>query len=84
MTSNDDYYRGEADKERVTVPEKQAKQGGYRRVTLWIMVVSLILASIVGYVLLSTTEDYTADNAAPIESAPDNPTPPVVPGESTN
>jgi hypothetical protein len=84
MTSDNDYYRGEADHERVTVPEKKAKQGGFRRVTLWIMIVSLILASIVGYVLLSTTEEYTADNPAPVESAPDNPTPPLVPGESTN
>jgi hypothetical protein len=82
--SNNDYYRGEADKERVTLPEKEAKQGGFRRVTLWIMIASLILATIVGYVLLSTTEDYTADNHAPLESAPENPTPPVVPGESPN
>ncbi|MGF1620252.1 MAG: hypothetical protein ACFCUR_06535 [Rhodomicrobiaceae bacterium] len=82
--SNNDYYRGEADKEQVTVPEKRAKQGGFRRVTLWIMIVSLILATIVGYGLLSTTEEYTADEPAPLESAPENQAPPIVPGESTN
>ncbi len=84
MASNKDYYRGEADKGRVTVPEKQAKQGGFRRMTLWILIASLILATIVGYVLLSTTEEYTADTPAPVESAPENPTPPIVPVEPAN
>jgi hypothetical protein len=58
----------------------RAKQGDRRTVTFWILVVSLILAAIVGWILIAGTEEYTADRPDPVEEAPNPQSPPLVPG----
>jgi hypothetical protein len=58
----------------------RAKQGDRRTVTLWILVVSVILAAIVGWILIAGTEEYTADQPDPVEEGSNPQSPPLVPG----
>lgn len=52
------------------VTEPRAKQGDRRTSTFWILFMAVMLTAIVGVVLLSTTEDYTADRPNPAAEAP--------------
>lgn len=61
------------------VNEPRAKQGDRRTSTFWILFMAVILAGIVGVVLLSTTEEYTADRPEPAAEAP---APNTAPGTS--
>jgi hypothetical protein len=76
MIDND---RGEREtRSRSTGPvvsEPRAKQGDRRTSTFWILFMAVILAGIVGVILLSTTEDYTADKPTPAAEAPAPATP---------
>lgn len=70
---NDSVHRG---------PEKtgvRAKQGDRRTITFWILVISTVLAAIVGWFLIAGTEQYTADQPDPVEEAPSPQSPPLVP-----
>lgn len=58
----------------------RAKQGDRRTLTVWILVISTILAAIVGWILIAGTEQYTADQPDLIEEAPNPQAPPQVPG----
>lgn len=44
------------DNDHIELPEKKAKQGGFGRIVLWVLIASLALAVIVGAILLSNTE----------------------------
>ena len=71
--------RPRADGPVTTAP--RAKQGDRRSSTLWILFMAVILAGIVGMVLLSTTEDYTADQPNPAANAPASNSTPTTPGQ---
>ena len=59
----------------------RAKQGDRRTSTFWILFMAVILAAIVGVVLLSTTEEYTADRPKPAAEAPAPSATPASPGQ---
>ena len=63
--------------------ETKVKQAGPPRVTLWVLLVSILLAAIVGFMLLSNTDEYPpsaqrnpVENAPVSGSQPDTPTAP--------
>jgi hypothetical protein len=52
-------------------PETKVKQAGPPRVTLWVLLASLLLAAIVGFMLLSNTDEYPPSTQRnPVENAP--------------
>jgi hypothetical protein len=58
----------------------RAKQGDRRTFTFWILVVSTVVAALVGIVLLAARTEYTSKPPAPVTAgAPANQTPPDVP-----
>jgi hypothetical protein len=59
----------------------RAKQGDRRSSTFWILFMAVILAAIVGVVLLSTTEEYTADRPEAAQEAPAQNATPTNPGQ---
>jgi flagellar basal body-associated protein FliL len=67
--------------QQVRSTETKAKQGGAPRVTLWILLVSILLAAIVGFMLLSNTDEYPPSaQRNNVENNPvsgNQPTPPV-------
>lgn len=60
--------------------ENKIKQGGPPRVTLWIMLASIALAAIIGFMLLSNTDEFPPSTQRnPVENNPvsgSQPTPP--------
>ena len=64
----------------VRTTETKAKQAGPPRVTLWVLLVSILLAAIVGIMLLSNTDEFPPSTQRnEVENAPvsgSQPTPP--------
>lgn len=61
--------------------ETKVKQGGPPRVTLWVLLVSILLAAIVGAMLLTNTDEFPPSTQRnPVENNPvsgSQPTPPT-------
>jgi hypothetical protein len=61
--------------------ETKVKQAGPPRVTLWILLTSIVLAALVGAMLLTNTDEYPPSTQRnPVENAPvsgSQPTPPA-------
>jgi hypothetical protein len=66
--------------------ETKAKQGGPPRVTLWILLASVALAAIIGFMLLSNTDEFPPSaERNPVENNPvsgSQPAPPQAPPET--
>jgi hypothetical protein len=71
------------EEKRVVLSGKKARQGETNQYTLWALTISAVLAAVIGFVLLTTTEDYTADQPNPLADAPDTNAPPLVPKNTT-
>lgn len=60
--------------------ETKVKQGGPPRVTLWIMLVSIALAAIVGLMLLTNTDEFPPSTQRnPVENNPVSGSQPTTP-----
>ena len=54
-----------------TTTETKAKQGGPQRMTLWVLLASVLLAALVGVMLLTNTDEYPPSTQRnPVENAP--------------
>jgi hypothetical protein len=52
-------------------PETKVKQGGPPRVTLWVLLVSIALAALIGIMLLSNTDEFPPSTQRnPVENNP--------------
>jgi hypothetical protein len=58
----------------------RAKQRDHSTHTLWILIAGIVFAVIVGWILLASTDLFTADQPVAIEEAPNPQSPPQVPG----
>lgn len=69
------------DTQPVRRTETQVKQAGAPRVTLWILLASILLAAVVGAMLLTNTDEFPPSaERNPVENAPvsgSQPTPPT-------
>jgi hypothetical protein len=72
----------------VRTSETRAKQGGAPRVTLWIMLASIALAAIIGFMLLTNTDEFPPSTQRnPVENSPvsgSQPAPQQAPGQTPN
>jgi hypothetical protein len=66
--------------------ETKVKQAGPPRVTLWILLASVLLAALVGFMLLTNTDEFPPSTQRnPVENAPvsgSQPTPPTASPET--
>jgi hypothetical protein len=63
--------------------ETKVKQGGPPRVTLWIMLASIALAAIIGFMLLSNTDEFPPSTQRnPVENNPVSGSQPATPEAS--
>ncbi len=72
------------EEERIVLSGKKARQGETNRYTLWALTISAILAVVLGFALLTTTEDYTAEQPNPLADAPGSNVPPLVPHDTAD
>jgi hypothetical protein len=71
------------DVDPVRTTETRVKQAGPPRVTLWVLLVSIVLAAIVGTMLLTNTDEFPPSTQRnPVENAPVSGSQPAPPAAS--
>lgn len=84
MDRNIQHTRPHEDVHGPEISGTEARQGVWRFFTMRVMVISLILAGIIGAILWMSMNGYTTRDEQPLENAPVESTPPAVPQNNAN